>query len=92
MKAVRMVLMEASNPRPLRQIRRPLNKQKVSFEGTPGKGILFCYVRSRNVYENNGNVDKLAGEKAEISRNWTLFLPKLAGIGEQFVENSAFVA
>ena len=76
-----MLVMEASNLRPLRQICRPLNKQKVSFEGTPGKRISFYRVRSRNVYENKGNVDKLPGEKAEIRRNLDTILAKLAGIG-----------
>jgi hypothetical protein len=47
--------------------------QKVASQELHKKRILFFHVRSRNVYENKENKDKMSGEKPRICVNlWTI--------------------
>jgi len=46
-------------------------QQKVVRKQRMRKKMLISYVRSRNVYENKGNSDKMPGEKADFFGNWT---------------------
>ncbi|MGD0223785.1 MAG: hypothetical protein ABSF71_15755 [Terriglobia bacterium] len=81
---------KASNLRPLRQIRHAFDNPKV----TRGDGleikVLMYDVRSRNVYENKQNNDKIPDEKSDIYGKVTRILQKIAHLEGQFATNGAF--
>src|SRR5208282_684140 len=57
---------EGSNLRPLWRIRHALNRQEVKFGGWPTKKMLINAVRSRYVYENKENNDRMSDELSDI--------------------------
>jgi hypothetical protein len=46
--------------------------------------MLIYIEQSQNVYENKGNMDKMAGEKSDIYGNSTWILQKSSGFDGQF--------
>jgi len=78
---------EDFNIGPLRRIRHPLNQQKVRIWRGFGRKNKNYYVRSRNVYENKQNDDKMTGKFADICAQFKPFLEilqKIAGFEGQF--------
>jgi hypothetical protein len=51
------------------------------------KKMLIYAVRSRNVYENKGNVDKMTSKRSDIYGNMTQILQKNSGYDGQFSLN-----
>ena len=80
---------EGSKFRPLWRIRRTFNKQKVTHGDQSTKKMLPSDVRSRNVYENKGNVDKMSDEKSDIFGNVRRILQKITDSEGQFAANPA---
>jgi hypothetical protein len=83
---------EGSNLRPLWRIRHVLNRQEVKSWGRPTKEILLNCDRSRNVYENKQNDDKMSPRNADISAEVKRVLQKIAGFEGQICRNWAFRA
>jgi hypothetical protein len=83
---------EGSKFRPLWRIRRTFNKQKVTHGDQSTKKMLPSDVRSRNVYENKGSVDKMSAEISDIYVDVSPFLQKITDSEGQYAANGAFGA
>jgi hypothetical protein len=80
---------------PLRRTRHPLNQQKVRIGRGSGRKNKNYYVRTRNVYENKQNDDKMTGKFADFCAQLKAFLPilqKITGFEGQFPAMFAFGA
>ena len=83
---------QGSNLRPLWRLRHALNKQKVTYGDWLKKKMLVYDVRSRNVYENKQNHDKLSHKKSDIYVELTRILQKIVGLKGQFGASGSFGA
>jgi hypothetical protein len=76
---------EGSNPRPSGQLRTPCTT-KNHLQDRPGKKKMLIYcVRSRNVYENKENIDKMPDQKSDILGKVKPVLQKISHLEGQFV-------
>jgi len=62
--------MEASDLRQSWRFRHTLNKPEGTTKARDSKKMLTYDVRSRNVYENKGNNDKMPDEKSAINSRY----------------------
>jgi hypothetical protein len=81
---------EGSIFRPLWRFCHALNKQEVTYWDQPIKKMLINDVRSRKLYENKQNNDKMSDEMSDIYGNLTWILQKSADLEGQFGANSDF--
>jgi hypothetical protein len=79
---------QAFNLRPSWPFRHALNKQEVRYGDWSTKKMLIYDDRSRNVYENKQNHDKLIHKESDIYVEMTWILQKIAGLEGQFAANS----
>jgi len=84
--------MEASNRRPAWRLINPPNNKKSQTGHWPEKKMLIYDVRSRYVYDNKQNYDKLSDQKTDVYGKVTRFLQKIVHLEGQFVVNGGFIA
>jgi hypothetical protein len=79
-----MPRIEGSNLRPAWRFGRILNKLKTQTGFGPQIKMLICDERSRNVYENKENYDKMPDEMSDIYGKVKPILQKIADLKGQF--------
>jgi len=82
-----MPSLEGSNLCPLWRFRDAIKKQKVTRGDCLQKKMLIYDERSRNLYENKQNHDKMPDEMSDIYVEMTRILQRIAGWEGQFAVN-----
>ncbi len=88
-KARPVLNVEEINPRPAWRIRHTLNQQNATLGPPPPKKDVKNDERSRNVYENTRNNDKLSWQMSDIRVQLRPFLQKIAVFKGHFVVKDA---